>query len=81
MYRVEFIELNTELEEASDLTQGMGGAVPYHSFHRFVMNAMFPGEQEHPVLHPVRVSTAALAVREFAIRGFDYSRKILCILV
>ena len=52
--------LNTELGEASDLTQGVGGAVPYLSFHRFVMNVMFPGEQEHPVLHPVRVSIVSI---------------------
>ena len=49
MCLVEFAELNTELGEASDLTQGVGGTVPYLSFHRFVMNVMFPGEPDHPV--------------------------------
>ncbi|KAI6654202.1 Plexin-A4-like [Oopsacas minuta] len=53
--RTEFAELNTELEEAADLTQGSQGAIPFLSFHKFVMNVMFPGEPDHPVLHPVRI--------------------------
>ena len=60
MCRVEFAELNTELGEASDLTQGVGGTIPYLSFHRYVMNVMFPGEPDHPVMHPVRVSIVSI---------------------
>ena len=53
---VEFAELNTELGDAADLTQG-SGATPFFSFHKFVMNVMFPGQPDHPVMHPVRVCT------------------------
>ncbi|KAI6661542.1 Plexin-A4-like [Oopsacas minuta] len=51
----EFAELNTELEEASDLTQGSQGAIPFLSFHRYLLNAMFPEETYHTVLYPVRI--------------------------
>ena len=74
MCLVEFAELNTELGEASDLTQGVGGTVPYLSFHRFVMNVMFPGEPDHPVLHPVRVSSVVIPMLQVGNQGENVCR-------
>ena len=56
---VEFAELTIELGDGADLTQG-SGATPFLSFHRFVMNNMFPGQPDHPVMNPVTVYTSHL---------------------
>lgn len=53
--RTGFAELTSELGEASDLTQGTQVATPFLSFHGFMMNIMFPGQPDHPVLHPVHI--------------------------
>ena len=50
-----FTELNTQigLDEGSLVV----GTIPIHSFKTFAMRILFPGLQDHPVLHPVEVST------------------------
>ncbi|KAI6654203.1 Plexin-A4-like isoform X2 [Oopsacas minuta] len=46
-----FAELNTQM----GLDEGMleVGSIPVHNFKTFAMRILFPGLQDHPVLHPV----------------------------
>jgi len=48
-----FAELQTDLDE---LTGDMAGCrLPYHHIRTYLMATLFPGNREHPVLHPMQV--------------------------
>ena len=48
-----FAELQTDLDE---LTGDLAGSrLPYHDFHVYILQSLFPGSKDHPVLHELQV--------------------------
>ena len=53
-----FAELQTDINELTgDLT---GSRLPYHSFHVYLLQSLFPGSKDHPVLHELQVKKLAI---------------------
>ncbi len=58
VYIIGFAELQTDVDELTgDLT---GSRLPYHDFKVYLLQSLFPGAKDHPVLHELQVNGTSI---------------------